>query len=163
MRWRPPEWRGNRYTVQGKMRQRSAVGAGGNRYAVQRSRRWMSRADVGWDPKICSTTPPGNPIPSSIKFSPWGSVLSVAPVGASLRLVFRVCWMARRVVPHAARSRSQFLSRSRLSQKANWKENCGDAQNSEPRYGNRFIGHAWGDADGALLRSGCGVICLFLQ
>ena len=48
------------------------VGAGGNRYAVQRSRRWMSRADVGWDPKICSTTPPGNPIPSSIKFPPWG-------------------------------------------------------------------------------------------
>jgi hypothetical protein len=34
----------------------------------------MSRADVGWDPKICSTTPPEPPIPSSIKFPPWGGI-----------------------------------------------------------------------------------------
>ena len=54
------------------MRRRSAVGAGGNRYAIQRSRLWMSRADVGWAPKICSTAPSGTPIPSSIKFSSWG-------------------------------------------------------------------------------------------
>src|ERR1700687_4940020 len=54
------------------MWRRSAVGAGGNRYAVQRSRLWMSRADVGWDPKFSWTAPPGTPIPSFIKFPPWG-------------------------------------------------------------------------------------------
>ena len=54
-----------------EMWRRSAVGAGGNRYAIQRSRLWMSRADVGWDPKFSSTAPATDPIPSSIKFSPW--------------------------------------------------------------------------------------------
>jgi hypothetical protein len=46
--------------------------AGGNRYTVQQWRRWMSRADVGWDPKICSTAPPGTPHPLLHQISPWG-------------------------------------------------------------------------------------------
>ena len=40
-----------------------AVGAGGNRYAVQRARRWVNRVKVRWNPQFCSTAPPGTPIP----------------------------------------------------------------------------------------------------
>ena len=35
-------------------------------------RRWMSRADVRWDPKICSTAPPRVSHSPSIKIPPWG-------------------------------------------------------------------------------------------
>jgi hypothetical protein len=55
MRWQPRERRGNQYGVQRKCGGVRRVGAGGNRYTVQRWRRWMSRADVGWDPQFCST------------------------------------------------------------------------------------------------------------
>ena len=41
-----------------------AVGVRGE----NRSRRWMSRANVRWDPKICSTAPPGTPNPPPSNF-----------------------------------------------------------------------------------------------
>src|SRR6266851_1958925 len=54
----------------------AVVGAGGNRYTIQRSRRWMSRADVRWDPKFCSTAPVRVPRPSLHQISPVGWLLA---------------------------------------------------------------------------------------
>jgi hypothetical protein len=46
-----------------------AGGPGRNRYTVQRPIRWLSRTDVRWGPRFCSTAPgPGPPTPPLIHF-----------------------------------------------------------------------------------------------
>jgi hypothetical protein len=63
------------------------VGAGGNRYAIQRSRRWMSRADVRVGPKILFDRPGRDPHPVLHQISPvgWPLVKASAEGGAMRR------------------------------------------------------------------------------
>jgi hypothetical protein len=48
-----------------------AGGPGRNRYTVQRSIRWLSRTDVRWGPRFCSTAPARVPHSSSMQISLW--------------------------------------------------------------------------------------------
>jgi hypothetical protein len=74
LRWRSRDRRRweSRYTVQRKMRRRSAVGAGWESVHIQRSLRWMSRSAGNWGPQFCSTAPAQHPHSPAIRFPPWG-------------------------------------------------------------------------------------------
>src|SRR6185369_7748911 len=61
----------------------------GNRYAVERSRRWKSRADVG-GAKDLFDRPARDPIPSCLKFPPWGG--HAVETRAEPRLWVRAVW-----------------------------------------------------------------------
>ena len=74
LRWRSRGRRSweSRYTVQQKMRRRSAVGAGWESVHIQRSLRWMSRSDGNWGPRFCSTAPAQHPSLPRHQISPVG-------------------------------------------------------------------------------------------
>jgi hypothetical protein len=58
-----------RKAVRGRCDGGPASGAGGNRYTVQRSLRWLSRAAVRWGPRFTSTDPCRNPRPGTCQES----------------------------------------------------------------------------------------------
>jgi hypothetical protein len=65
-----PTVRKQRSTGDAMAAQRAA--AGGNRYTVQRSLRGMSRTDVRWGPRLCSTAPGQDPPLLLHQISLWG-------------------------------------------------------------------------------------------
>jgi hypothetical protein len=81
LRWRSRDRRRweSRYTVQQKMRRRSAVGAGWESVHIQRSLRGMSRSEGNWGPRFCSTAPAQHPPLPRHQISPVGYMGLTAP------------------------------------------------------------------------------------
>jgi hypothetical protein len=89
MRWQPRERRGNRYTVQRKCGRVRRVGAGGNRCALQRSRRWMSREPTSGRTHNSVRPPPSGPPPLPPSNFPRGAAARGDESRAEVRWVRR--------------------------------------------------------------------------